>query len=228
MPHLFTEGISNLHNNPKSWYQQHYSTDRESEALRGKIRISLRNTITSWQAEMWTHLCTFRDWPLLPHYSNFVQGLAQGQKLISWIAEVGSGPPQPCWTLVFCSGKKQGWLCIAGPSIQWSLQSPLSLEHNPSTVIINTTPRLLPLKSFDLICEELPILDLMAPRHQGPSQLLLLCHQERNIFQGKQVSKSGFQMVMEWKFRALVRSTALSKCTWLKNTTIGTSVSTES
>lgn len=95
-------------------------------------------------------------------------------------------------------------------------------------VIINTTPRLLPLKSFDLICEELPILDLMAPRHQGPSQLLLLCHQERNIFQGKQVSKSGFQMVMEWKFRALVRSTALSKCTWLKNTTIGTSVSTES
>lgn len=95
---------------------------------------------------MWTHLCNSRDWPLLPHHSSFVQG-GTGPEADIWIAEVGAGPPQPCWTLVFLP-KQQGWLCIAGPSIQWSLQSPLSPEHNPSTVIINTTPRLLPLKSF--------------------------------------------------------------------------------
>lgn len=51
----------------------------------------------------------------------------------------------------FLPRHKQGWLCIAGPSIQRSLQSPLSPEHNPSTVRINTTSRPLPLKSFDFI-----------------------------------------------------------------------------
>lgn len=39
MWHLFAYGILNPHNNPQSRYQQHYFTDRETEALRSKVRI---------------------------------------------------------------------------------------------------------------------------------------------------------------------------------------------
>lgn len=128
----------------------------------------------------------------------------------------GHLPPTHC----LLSRYKQGWLYTPDPSIQWSWQAPY-----PQNIMQIKSPLTLPPGSYPrnlficLIHEELPILNLMAPRcpvlcllscplqvTQGqPSSCY--CHQQRHVFHGEQVSKSSFPTVLGWNFRGLMRKT---------------------
>lgn len=117
-----------------------------------------------------SRLCNFRDWALPIKSQQLYPGADKGPAVMSYMAEMGLWAPiamlDTCHQhTIFYPGTRNGGYSLLVFLLNGVGNPSLSTKHNPNRVTINTTPRLLPQKSFDLICEELPVIDLTALRH---------------------------------------------------------------